>query len=85
MSSIATNRFLRAFLGIAAFALLVLAGVHLGRMDLTLGARALVLLAGGSAALLVLGFSRDVPCWRRGPSRGKGAVGKSSNMKLDFI
>jgi len=61
MSSVATSRFLRALLGAVACALLVLAGVHLGRMDLTLGTRALVLLAGGSVALLVLGFSpRDI-------------------------
>lgn len=58
MSSVATSRFLRALLVGIAFALLVLAGIHLGRMDLTASTRALVLLVGGSVALLVLGFPR---------------------------
>ncbi len=73
MSSVDTSRFLRALLGSIACALLVLAGVHLGRMDLTLGTRALVLLAGGNVALLVLGFSRQDILAALGHAAGRSA------------
>jgi hypothetical protein len=70
MSSVSTNRFLRALAGIGTLAILAPAAVFAGREGLT-GTRALVLVLGGSVAVLILGFPlRDlVTALRHGGGR----------------
>jgi hypothetical protein len=83
MSSVGTNRFLRALGGIGALAILVTAGVFAGREGLS-GTRALILVGGGSLAVLVLGFPlRDLVTALRhgvGPLTPPGEVRRSADV-----
>jgi hypothetical protein len=83
MSSVGTNRSLRALAGIGALAILVSAGVFAGREGFA-GTRALILVVGGSLAVLVLGFPLGdlVTALRQGvsPLSPPGEVGRSARV-----
>ena len=83
MSSVGTNRFLRALVGTGALAILVTAGVFAGREGLA-GTRALIVVVGGSLAVLVLGFplSGLVTALRHGvgPLTSPGEVHRSARV-----